>query len=427
MDAKTPETMRTKRRREKKEVSAIGGQDQLKLSVLPSTLDRDTEFKMSCPRERRSGAWDAGGGENSGGNEHERGDGKQPGGDLGDGEEEGDFVDVENDVTGEEQERSGGRLYSENAVEIFSEDDAPMEEKTKRVIDTIVICSDSEDDDGMKEKATLQKTDNIPVPWSTVSSNEVDGVCKKCDPGSDDSDSSVCDSPLPAPKRSRVSMPGSSDRSLLKGTPLKTKDGSEDVRGSSSSTSAAAPPKRPKNGAAAAEPAVINRSNLKARFDKRAATSTAAAAEVALLTSARISTYGDSEDVRVSAFATPAASAVVAPSAAVPLQRPKQGAAAAEPAGIDRSNLKAQFDKRAATSTAAAAQDTLLSSAVGEETESEDEEEGGVFTTSTANVLSLATSSAARLQQQLGSRSGEGERGGGGGSVGGANPPRGAT
>ena len=89
--------------------------------------------------------------------------------------------------------------------------------------------------------------------------------------------------------------------------------------------------------------------------------------------------------------------------------------AAAEPAGINRSDLKARFDKRAATSTAAAAEDTLLSSAVGEETESEDEEEGGVLTTSTANVLSLATSSAVRVEQQLGGRSGEGERGGEGG------------
>jgi len=284
----------------------------------------DVSTINSSAKTPESGAGDSG--QNSGGNEQERGDGKQLGGDLGNGEEGRGFVDVEDDATSEEQGRNGGRGYSENAVEIISDDDALMEEKTKNGIDTIVICSDSEHDDGMREKATLQKTDIIPVPWLTVCRhNQVEGVCKKCNPELDDSDSSVCDSPLPAPKRSRVLLLGSSDKSLVRGTPLKTKDSSEDVSGSASSTSTAA-----------------------------AVASPSAAALGA--------TYGGSEDFRVSAFASSTTAAVAGPSAAAPQKRQKKGAAAGKPAGIDKSDLKARFNKRAATSTAAAAEDTLLTS-----------------------------------------------------------------
>jgi len=173
-NAKTPENMRTKKQREQEGFSALGAQakDRPKLShghplalssITPVILDHDTEFKPSNPqaacgldaaRQRSAGV--VGGGGNSRAHEQPYGNGKQLGGDVVDGEEESGFVGGEGDITGKEQHRNGGQS-SKSDMEIISDDDEPMVEKKKDGIDTVVI-SDSEDDveDGMNEKETLK-------------------------------------------------------------------------------------------------------------------------------------------------------------------------------------------------------------------------------------------------------------------------------
>ena len=275
-------------------------------SITPVILDHDTEFKPSNPQAacgldaaRQSSVGVVGGGGNSWVHEQPQ-NGKQLGGDVVDGEESG-FVGGEEDITGKQLKRIGVQSSNESDVEIISGDDEPMVEKKKDKIDAVVI-SDSEDDveDGKNEKATLK-------------------------------------------------MPESSDRSLFRAKLYKR-----------TSAAVAAP--------SAAAPVFTNGGSVAAH--------SAAAHAAQVQSHAQPATkIADDERVRKAIEIFPKRKMddhfqSHRDGGGQPLKRPKQGAGHA----IERSDLKARFDKKTASVSPAAL----------------------------ANVLPLATSSAVRVPPHLG-------------------------